>query len=114
MNCRLRAEVPEPEADTLWTAAYMLSGLRFPGQYMADLIRGVRGMEESTTYQLTLEEGGVAEARRLLLRLGTKQLGPPDAATVSAINSIRTLSRLEDLHDRATDVSSWRELLATP
>jgi hypothetical protein len=71
-------------------------------------------MEESTTYQLTLEEGGIAATRRLLLRMGTKRLGPPDAATMSAINSIGSSPKLEDLVDRTTEVSSWRELLATP
>ena len=45
-------------------------------------------MRESTTYQAILDEGRAegqaAEARKLLLRLGRKHLGEPDAAVEAA------------------------------
>lgn len=67
-------------------------------------------MKESTTYQAILAD----EAKRILLRMGGKRLGPADADTRAAIESIVDVDRLEQLAERLLDVSSWDELLATP
>lgn len=79
-------------------------------------------MRESTTYQAILEEGraeGLSkgrteEARRLLLKLGRKQLGEPEAAIEAGVRSIEDVDRLELLIERIGEVSNWRDLLQTP
>lgn len=92
----------------------------------------VSGIEESSTYQLIInrglvrgreegreegrevgrEEGVVSEARRLVLRLGTKRLGTPNQATVEAIMAITSLETLELLAERLLEAETWAELMA--
>ena len=71
-------------------------------------------MRESTTYQAILREGkakGEAKgARRLLLRLGRKHLGPPAAEIEAKIQAMTEVRELEQLAERFADVSSWGEL----
>ncbi len=109
-------------------------GLRYPEELVAQLLKGKREiMRESTTYQAILQEGrqeGIAvgreegimkgrvegridEARRFLVRQGTKRFGEPDAATVAAIEAIQDLDRLEAMGDRLLDVEiqTWDDLL---
>jgi hypothetical protein len=69
-------------------------------------------MEESTTYQYILEKGALTEARRTLLRLGTKKFGAPDAAVQAQLDNLSDLERFHDLEMRLLDVSTWQELLA--
>jgi predicted transposase YdaD len=79
-------------------------------------------MEESTTYQAIIEKGAALgeargraeEARRLLLRLGQKQFGPPDEAIQAAVQANTEVERLEDLAEQLLDVESWQELLPLP
>ncbi len=85
-------------------------------------------MQESTTYQAILREGrneGLIEGRnegriageqQLLIRLGTKRFGKPDAPTLAAIEAIRDIERLEALGERIVDpeVRDWSGLLAAP
>ncbi len=72
-------------------------------------------MTESTTYQAILREGREAgrldEARRVVLRLGTKRYGTPDAATTAFLNKL-SLPELELLTDKVLDAENWAELLA--
>ncbi len=68
-------------------------------------------MKESSTYQAILDEGRAEEARKVLLLVGGKQFGPPDAQTRAAIDAITDLVRLEGLMERSFDVASWEELL---
>ena len=77
-------------------------------------------MKESSTYQATVEEGrqeglvqgAITEARKLLVRLGSKQLGRPRARTQAALDRIADLGRLETLIERLGTVESWLALLA--
>jgi len=41
----------------LWTATYVLMGLKYPSAFTEQLLRGVRQMKESVTYQAILAEG---------------------------------------------------------
>src|SRR6266853_1046727 len=74
MKQRFDREAPS-QAKDLWSAAYILMGLRYESAMVQSLLRGVMNMKESTTYQAILEEGeaiGVAkgkaaEARKMLL-----------------------------------------------
>lgn len=47
----------------------------------------------------------------ILLRLGTRRLGPPDEPTQAALEAITSLERLERPADRILEVESWPELL---
>jgi predicted transposase YdaD len=111
------------DAGRFWLATGILMGLRrYSPEEIIDLLKGVRGMRESSFYQMILEEGeakGVAkgkveEARRILLRQGQHRFGLADQATVDAIDSIDLIEGIEGLLDRLLDVSSWEELLAVP
>jgi predicted transposase YdaD len=65
MADRINAE-PQPRAAMLWTATYLLLGLRFSNDFAYHLLEGVHNMQESTTYQAILEEGrneGLVEGR---------------------------------------------------
>ena len=72
-------------------------------------------MEESSVYQAILRKGegtgSLAEARRLLLLLGSKEFGDPDTQIVDAIDSMVDLHQLEQLALQASSVASWQELV---
>jgi predicted transposase YdaD len=128
MAARINAE-PRQRSVKLWTATYLLMGLCYSEELVSRLLEGVQAMQESTTYQAILREGRnegrnegltegltegrVREARRLLLRQGTKRLGEPDPAIAAALDAITDIDRLEILHDRAfdPDIHNWDELL---
>jgi hypothetical protein len=90
-------------------------GLRYPRAFSEQLLKGVRAMKESVTYQAIIEEGEaigeVRAARAILLRLGSRRFGPPDARTRTAIDAITSAERLEQLTERILDVENWDELL---
>ncbi len=69
-------------------------------------------MRDSDTYMEILEEGGVAELKKMILRLGQKSFGPADQNIRTFLAGIDDLDRLELLHERILDVKNWRELLA--
>ena len=54
---RLDREVPPPVASELWSATSILMGLRYNKPDVETLLRGVRQMRESVTYQAIVEEG---------------------------------------------------------
>jgi hypothetical protein len=80
--------------------------------------QGLHGMRDSPTYQYILEEGrikGRAEgARQMPLRLRRKHLGEPDTATLTQLQAITEVQRLERLGECLLDVANWQELLQTP
>ncbi len=118
MEERLAAETYQQQAG-LWTAAYILMGLRYPAEVAAQLLQGVQAMKESTTYQAILTEGRqeglvqgrVEEARRLLLALGERRFGPPTPAVRQAVEGISTVEQLERMTGRLLDVETWEALL---
>ena len=70
--------------------------------------------EQNTMITLTnewIETGQVTAQRALILRLGTKRFGEPDATIRSALETADLLL-LEILVDRLLEVESWAELLA--
>jgi predicted transposase YdaD len=115
MEERISKETSPAEAGLLWTATYVLMGLRYSPQLASQLLQGVRAMKESATYQAIIEEdreeGRVEEARALLLRHGTKRFGPPAPQAQAALEAITAIDRLELLSERLLDVESWDELL---
>jgi hypothetical protein len=56
--------------------------------------------------------GRAEEARNVLLRLGAKRLGAPDAAVAARVAAVADVAELERLLDRLLEVETWQELLA--
>jgi predicted transposase YdaD len=119
MEERFEHECDRPEIGNYWAATYLLMGLVFPENIAKALLKGVRNMKESVTYQAILREGkaegraeGKAEeAKRILLRQGRKRFGQPQASVKSQIESLADLRRLERLIDRVLDAKSWDDLI---
>jgi predicted transposase YdaD len=113
---RLEQEAGPSEAEELWAATYTLFGLRYPLELGDQLIKGVRRMRESVTYQAILAEGeAIGRARgerRLLLAIGEQRFGPPGERVLGNLKAIEDPERLEALGRRLLHVSSWDELLA--
>jgi predicted transposase YdaD len=84
------------------------------------LLKGVREMKESTTYQMIIEEGEalgrakgrVDEARALVLRLGQRRFGAPPQQMVEKLNSIQDLAVLESIAEQIVEVQGWDQLLS--
>ncbi len=110
---RLRAEATPEVAAALMTGAYILTGARLDRDTTRGIFRGVIMMEESSTYQLILEEGAVRKMRSLILKMGRNRFGPPDAAIEGVIRAVEDLDRLDRMHDAIPTLSSWQELLNT-
>jgi hypothetical protein len=85
---------------------------------IAELLKGVRDMEESLIYQwaveVGMEEGGKKRHRKTLLDLGAQRFGQLDATAKTVLNSIEDLERLERMTDRLLDAADWDDLLSTP
>jgi predicted transposase YdaD len=115
MKQRLDREVTRSEAAELWSATFILMGLRYADALIEALLQGVLAMEESVTYQKILHkgraEGQAEEARRLLLLVGRDQFGEPSAEVQVALERIADVGRLEALNLGLRHVSSWEELL---
>jgi predicted transposase YdaD len=114
MQERLDREATKNQAETLWTATYLLMGLKYSDELIDRLLEGVQNMEESVTYQKILKKGRAEEAKRILKRQGSKRFGKPEPLIEAAIDAIADLDRLEQLSDRVLEVAGWEELLAHP
>jgi hypothetical protein len=122
MRDRLEAEARAGLRKELWGATFLLLGLRYEAGFIEQLLKGVQGMEESTTYQLLLSrgraegeargeaKGEMKEARKLLLRLGSKRLGEPEAEVLAWLEQA-SLEQLEAMADRLLQAETWQELL---
>lgn len=71
-------------------------------------------MRDSDTYMAILDEGRIDEARKMILQLGKKRLGTPDASVAITLQGVDDLERLERLLGRLLEVKNWQELLDTP
>ena len=114
MKERLSGERRGRIAKDLWSATYVLLGLRYSDAFADLLFQEVLGMEESTTYQAIIRKGRLAEARQILVDLGQEQFGPSDEATLRMLNAIEDVQKLEKLIKRVLKVGSWQELLPPP
>lgn len=123
MQARIRQETSAVTARELWSATYILMGLKYPDAFTAQLLKGVQEMEDSVTYQAIIKKGearGIAigeergkleGAREVIFRQGNKRFGPPDASTQAMLESITSLERLEQLAERLLEAENWQELL---
>ncbi len=113
-------------APKLWAAAYLLAGIRFSLEVYQKMFEQLDWLEDSASYQFILQkgkdegkiegkiEGAVEEAQKMLLRLGSRRFGLPDAQTTAALEAVTDLKQLEDLGERLLTASSWQELLGPP
>jgi predicted transposase YdaD len=122
-----RETAPGEFADT-WTATVILAGLRHSREVVAQLMKGVRNMKDSVTYQMIIEEGigqgiekgiekgieqgRVSEAKAILLKIASRRFGPPPADVAAQLEGVSDLRFVESLIDRTDLVSGWKELLA--
>lgn len=111
---RLRNEAPPEQVKRLLTSAFILTGMRVDVPTTRNLFRGARTTQESSTYQWILEEGGIREARKIVLRLGRQRFGDPELESRNAFDAIEDLERLERMIEWVFRVSGWPELLQTP
>jgi predicted transposase YdaD len=118
MKERLRGQ-PRSQVSNLWTATYLLMGLRYEDALIERLLAEVIAMEESVTYQAIIakgeQRGALREARKMLLLQGREQFGePPPPEATATIEAIDDLERLEQLSLRVLRATSWQELLDLP
>lgn len=115
MERRLRGQRLRDGAAEVWSAVFILLGLRYSQDVARRLLRGVRSMKESVTYQAIVEEGeakgALAEARKVVRLLGEDLWGLPDARSAAAIRAVTDLGQLEQLIVRLPRCRSWAELL---
>jgi predicted transposase YdaD len=114
MKDRFRQSGRPSQVKDLWTATYILLGMRYDRAFAKQILRGVLAMEESTTYQAILEEGALREARKNLLLVGNIRFRGTPPTAKKAIEEMTDLTRLEDLLARSQKATSWQELLGLP
>jgi predicted transposase YdaD len=110
MEARWDTEATAEERGMLATATLLLMGLKYSSEMALELLKGVKGMKESTTYQALLEEGRVEGERKSLLVVGTKRFGTPGAATQAKLDALNSSEQIEALLARTAEVESWDEL----
>jgi predicted transposase YdaD len=115
MKQRLDRRSARRHSNSLWTATSILMGLRYSKETVNVLLRGVVSMRESVTYQAILEEGALAELKKILLLQGeSSHLGRPSAAIRAAVGAINDLGRLEAMSVRLLQAENWQDLLQEP
>jgi hypothetical protein len=104
----------QEEIRYILTSAFMLAGLRLTHEQAKRAFRRVPAVEESTTYQYIIEQGGIKTLRRLVLREGATKFGAPPEDVKAAIQELEDLPRLERICGRLFTASSWNDVLDTP
>lgn len=108
---RLLKEPDHARAVRLMTAAFILTGARFPEARVSSIYEGVRIMHELTAW----EEVELAELKgelRVLLKVGRERLGEPSAKIEAELKAIHDPDRLERMAVALLTVKSWKALLA--
>ena len=108
---RLKRETDSKTAGEIWTSIRVLMGLKYEREQIRQLLKGVRSMEESVTYQAIKEEGASDAVREILVKLGTECFDKPSLRVLAKLKKIHDKAELEDLVMRTRIVSSWAELL---
>ena len=62
--------------------------------------------------KLGRDEGIAAEARQILLKLGTRRFGAPDPQIRAAIEKLPGAAEIEQLIDRLLDAPDWNSLFS--
>lgn len=111
---RLESETSRDQAKSLLTAAFVLTGMRVRREAALRVFRKVSAMKESDTYLAIMDEGSERQAKKDILRLGQKRLGPLDETITSRLESISDLDRLDRILERLLEAHDWQDLLNTP
>jgi hypothetical protein len=118
MKQRLARDMTPNQAAELWSATYILMGLRYERALIQTLLQGVITMKESVTYQAIIEEGKtkgeLEEARKILLLQGRSRFGEPSPEAVAVLDALTDVHKLEELTVRLLQVAGWQELLGVP
>jgi predicted transposase YdaD len=56
-------------------------------------------------------EGKIEGERAIIVRLGRKLFGEPDAATLAKLDSIQSVDRLDEISDRLFTAANWTEAI---
>ena len=70
-------------------------------------------MRESDTFLAILDEGREIQARRDIRLLARRTLGEPDEPTVTRLEGITDIERLERIIQRVGEAPNWQDLLDT-
>jgi predicted transposase YdaD len=98
-----------------WTATKVLLGLNYQPRFVDQLLKGVRAMKESATYQAIVEEGRVEELHEVIRLLGEQKFrSPPPNPIQTALNGMVDLTELKRTVQRILDVDTWEALLTPP
>jgi hypothetical protein len=111
MKKRLACDAAPAQAADLWSATYILMGLRYERAMIQKLLEGVVTMKESVTYQAILEEGEIEEAKKIVVLLARKRFGEPSPQALAAIAALTDVKKLEELSVRLLGAASWQDLL---
>jgi hypothetical protein len=111
---RLINEAPPERVRTLLTDALLLTGLRVRRDAANRIFRGVPAMQESDTYLMILEQGQEKRAKKDILLVGEKTLGPADESIKAHLDGVTDLERLERMLLQAMTAATWQEVLDTP
>lgn len=114
-------ELAKAQSEPLWISTFLLMGMKYPSDLSHAIMKRIRHMKESTTYQSILEEGrreGLEVAHRLtldretgiLLDIGIELLGEPSATIRRKLERLDDLDRIGRLIRRAHSVKTWTEL----
>jgi len=112
-----QSEIGESAKKTLIGSSYVLCGLRYQPDRIADMFRRLSMlMEDSGTYQEILAKGvsrGISQGERAaLLHLGKNKYGKPTGQQLAKIEAITSIEVIETLLVRVQDTAEWDELLA--
>src|SRR5207244_1061703 len=99
---------PARQKQLLLTAAFVLTGLRLKRSQALQVFTGVRAVRESETFMAILDEGREIEARRVIRLLAKRPLGEPDDATVTRLEGITDIERLERIIQRVGEAPNWQ------
>ncbi len=111
---RVERTLDRQTANHVLTSTFVLSGLRLKRERALNLFRRIRAVEESTTYQYIIEQGGLKQARRMLIQLGADKFGAPTKKVRAAIQESEDLQRLERMVRHVLTATSWNEVVETP
>jgi predicted transposase YdaD len=115
---RLQALPERAFADQLLALAFALCGLRYDKMTIQELMYDVEKMKEVTAFNIMHEKGmekgevlgELKHARSMLLRLGSRKFGPPNAELQTKIAAISDLPKLEELTELVLSANTWYEL----
>jgi hypothetical protein len=71
-------------------------------------------MPEFVSVLAILDEGREIQARRDIRLLAKRTLGEPDEPTVTRLEGITDIERLERIIQRVGEAPNWQDLLDTP